>query len=87
MKFDDHGSLELDPAELHQLQMKLHDWTFAGQHHMHKSWRFVGAQQALKWHGLAKSSVRDIVEIATSTWVMLEMVGLKPTFSIICRAI
>ena len=54
MKFDDHGSLELDPAELHQLQKKLQDWTLAGQHHMHKSWRFLSAQQALKWHGLAK---------------------------------
>jgi pterin-4a-carbinolamine dehydratase len=54
LKFDDHGSLELDPAELQQLQKKLQDWTFAGQHHMHKSWHFLGAQQALKWHGLAK---------------------------------
>jgi len=51
---DDHQSLGLDPLEIHQLQTHLKDWTFAGQHHMHKSWRFLSAQQALKWHGLAR---------------------------------
>jgi pterin-4a-carbinolamine dehydratase len=52
---DDHKSLGLDPLEINQLQEELKDWTFAGQHHMHKSWHFLTAQQALKWHGLAKA--------------------------------
>jgi pterin-4a-carbinolamine dehydratase len=44
----------MDPSELLQLQQQLKDWSFSGQHHMHKSWRFRHAQQALTWHGLAK---------------------------------
>ena len=54
MKPEDNKSLEVDPSEIHQLQKQLKDWTFAGQHHMHKSWRFLSAQQALEWHGLAR---------------------------------
>jgi hypothetical protein len=41
-------------SDLYQLQQQLKDWSFFGQHHMHKSWRFRHAQLALKWHGLAK---------------------------------
>lgn len=45
---------DTDCSDLRQLEQQLADWTFAGQHHMHKSWRFRTAQQALKWHGLVK---------------------------------
>jgi pterin-4a-carbinolamine dehydratase len=55
MKSEDNKSIELDPSQIHQLQQQFKDWTFAGQHHMHKSWRFLNAQQALKWHGLAQA--------------------------------
>jgi pterin-4a-carbinolamine dehydratase len=54
MNSEDSKSSELDPSEIHQLEKQLKDWTFAGQHHMHKSWHFSSAQQALKWHGLAR---------------------------------
>jgi pterin-4a-carbinolamine dehydratase len=47
-------STELEPWKLHQLQKQLKDWAFAGQHHMHKSWRFRNAQQALRWYALAR---------------------------------
>jgi hypothetical protein len=52
-----HQSIEspqIDLSKFHQLQQQLQGWSFSGQHHMHKSWRFRHAQHALKWHGLAK---------------------------------
>lgn len=49
-----YRSSDLDLWELLQLQEQLKEWTFMGQHHLHKSWQFVSAQQALKWHGLAR---------------------------------
>ena len=45
---------DLDLWELQKVQEKLKEWTFAGQHHMHRSWQFLTAHQALKWHGLAR---------------------------------
>jgi pterin-4a-carbinolamine dehydratase len=47
-------SNDFDPWELQQLQEKLRDWSFAGQHHMHKSWTFETCQQALQWYAKAK---------------------------------
>lgn len=47
--------LELDPGAFAQLQSRLSDWTFFGRHHMHKSWQFPTAQQALRWHALAQA--------------------------------
>jgi hypothetical protein len=44
----------LDLWELQQLQQELKDWTFMGLHHIHKSWQFLNAQQALQWHRLAR---------------------------------
>ena len=44
----------MDPWELQHLQVQLKDWTFMGQHHMHKSWQFLNAKQALQWHGMAR---------------------------------
>lgn len=54
MNPDSPESSQMDLSELHRLRQQLEDWSFSGQHHMHKSWRFRHAQQALKWHGLAK---------------------------------
>jgi pterin-4a-carbinolamine dehydratase len=54
MKPEAKKSPELDPSQIHQLQQQFKDWTFSGQHHMHKSWRFPSAQQALTWHSLAR---------------------------------
>lgn len=51
---DAYRSSDLDPWELQQLQEQLKEWTFTGQHHMHKSWQFLNAKQALQWHGLAR---------------------------------
>lgn len=48
-----HITSELDLWEFQQLQEQLREWTFAGQHHMHKSWQFLNAQQALHWRSLA----------------------------------
>lgn len=48
-------SSQMDLSKFHRLQQQLKDWSFSGQHHMHKSWQFRHAQQALKWHGLAKA--------------------------------
>lgn len=44
----------LDLWELHQVQIQLKDWTFYGLHHMHKSWQFRNAQQALRWYAFAR---------------------------------
>jgi len=54
MTTETNKSTELEPWNLHQLQKQLKDWAFAGQHHMHKSWLFRNAQQALRWYALAR---------------------------------
>lgn len=54
MNPDARTSPELDLWELQQLQQELKDWTFTGLHHIHKSWQFLNAQQALQWHRLAR---------------------------------
>ena len=51
---DPYRSSDVDPWELQLLQQQLKDWTFTGLHHMHKSWQFLNAQQALQWHSLAR---------------------------------
>lgn len=51
---DPYKSSAIDPWELQQLQEQLKEWTFTGQHHMHKSWQFLNANQALQWHGMAR---------------------------------
>lgn len=47
-------SSRLDPAEFQRLRAELSDWTFAGRHHMHKTWQFHDCHQALHWHALAQ---------------------------------
>ena len=54
MNPDASKSPDLDLWELQQLQQELKDWTFTGLHHIHKSWQFLNAQQALRWHRLAR---------------------------------
>jgi len=51
---EQHTSSDYDPWELHLVQEKLQDWMFTGKHHLHKSWLFSNADQALQWHAMAR---------------------------------
>lgn len=54
MNPEPHRGSELDLWEFQQFQERLKDWVLTGQHHMHKSWQFLNAQQALQWYAIAR---------------------------------
>ena len=44
---------EIDLRDFQTLQEQLSEWSFTGWHHMHKSWQFLNAKQALQWYRMA----------------------------------